>query len=446
MLVLVLIFVVGNAILWMVYRERTYPRTKVMGVSIGSVNYAQLAQKVDERKLLPASLQLSYDDQTIETTLDELGIKKDLHRTAHSADSQRSWLPILNIVRSSELKAPVGIDEGQFNTKASEIATALRKDPVNARLALNGTTVDIQPGVNGFELDQKALQQSVIASLDAGKSKMSAPATPTVPSITADSLKESQTTLQNQLKTSITYRYNSQAKQASSEDIAKWFVQSGETYVLAAAPIQAYIMQVGKQFGIRVKNIESVATSTRQAVSAQKALDITLAVQTAAKTYTYCVAAKGVDVSYLPTLKSKLHATYGDARGWSLDGSIDYVEVAGTCNFTVWLTAASLMPTFGAICDSLWSCRVGDNVVINFDRWQHASPSWNASGGSLDDYRSMVINHETGHWLGFGHSSCSGPGQPAPVMQQQSIDLQGCTFNPWPTAGETSSLKRKLGL
>jgi hypothetical protein len=48
----------------------------------------------------------------------------------------------------------------------------------------------------------------------------------------------------------------------------------------------------------------------------------------------------------------------------------------------------------------------------------------------------MVINHEVGHFIGFGHASCGGAGQPAPVMQQQSISLQGCKFNPWPTASE----------
>jgi hypothetical protein len=125
---------------------------------------------------------------------------------------------------------------------------------------------------------------------------------------------------------------------------------------------------------------------------------------------------------------------------------VEYREVSSGCDFTVWLTAANQMPSFGAICDPLWSCRVGPNVVINFNRWQNASEAWNARGGSLEDYRHMVINHETGHWLGFGHSHCPGPGQPAPVMQQQSIDLQGCSFNPWPTAGELAALKRDLGI
>jgi hypothetical protein len=85
-------------------------------------------------------------------------------------------------------------------------------------------------------------------------------------------------------------------------------------------------------------------------------------------------------------------------------------------------------------------------VVINNDRWLYASTAWNNQGGSLEEYRSMVINHETGHWLGFNHSYCPGTGQPAPVMQQQSIDLQGCVFNPWPTATETAILKQRLGL
>jgi hypothetical protein len=79
---------------------------------------------------------------------------------------------------------------------------------------------------------------------------------------------------------------------------------------------------------------------------------------------------------------------------------------------------------------------VGRYVVINQNRWQYASPSWNRAGGSLRDYRHMVVNHEVGHWLGRTHSGCSRSGRPAPVMAQQSIDLQDCRFNPWPLASE----------
>lgn len=432
--------------LWIMYRERTYPRTKVAGSHIGSVSYDQLARKVDQLQLLPDTLQLHYGDTSVEVSPDDLGVRKDSDRTAKSAQSQKSWLPILNLWRSPELKAPIRFDETQFAAKTGELAQTLRKDPANARLVLNGATVDIRPGTDGFELAQKSLQQAVTTALDAGRKKTTVPTNKTTPKVSADSLKEAQKTLQNQLKTNITYRYNGKVRQASSEDIAKWFTQSGETYTLSREAIQAYITLVGKEFGIRVKDAGTVAASTQQAVSNQKAFDATLVVQTSAKTYTYCVAARGVDAAHLSTLKSKLQSVYNDSRGWSLDGLIEYKEVASGCNFTVWLSAASQMPSFGAICDSMWSCRVGPNVVINFDRWQNASPSWNAGGGSLEDYRAMVINHETGHWLSFGHLHCGGAGQPAPVMQQQSIDLQGCTFNPWPLKSELDSLRRSLGL
>jgi hypothetical protein len=90
------------------------------------------------------------------------------------------------------------------------------------------------------------------------------------------------------------------------------------------------------------------------------------------------------------------------------------------------------MSSFGGACDVIWSCRSGPNVVINEDRWLGASPAWNETGASLTDYRNMVINHETGHWLGFGHQLCDAAGEAAPVMQQQSMGLQGCAPNPWP--------------
>ena len=89
-----------------------------------------------------------------------------------------------------------------------------------------------------------------------------------------------------------------------------------------------------------------------------------------------------------------------------------------------------------AVCSSKWSCRVGNYVIINQDRWKYASPAWNDAGGTLREYRHMVVNHESGHWLGWRHRDCTGAGDKAPVMQQQSIRLSGCTFNPWPLKSE----------
>ena len=59
-------------------------------------------------------------------------------------------------------------------------------------------------------------------------------------------------------------------------------------------------------------------------------------------------------------------------------------------------------------------------------------------GGNLANYRTMVINHETGHRLDHrdNETVCQQAGEPAPLMQQQSISLRGCTINEWPLDSE----------
>jgi hypothetical protein len=440
------VFIVINAVLWVIYRERTYPRTSVMNTSIGSTPYGSLSQKVNEQKLLPATLKLTHGSQETAVNLASFGITKDVERTVRSANQQRSWLPLVNLFKSPELRAPVTVDRDTLTAKAKELAGVIRQDAVNARLALTGATVSIAEAKNGYVLEQNELKTAIIQALDGGKTTLAAPTERLAPKVTADALQDDKQSLEAQLNVALTYKYGGKSKQPTREDIAKWYMQSGESYTLSQDAIRAYITQVGSDFGIRVKDSSQAAAATAQAITDRKATTITLTAQIAVKTYAYCTAVKGVDASHLPALRSKLRAAFTDSRGWSLNGLVEYTEVTSGCNFTVWLSAPELMPTFGAICDAMWSCRVGTNVVINYDRWTNASPAWNAAGGSLEEYRNMVINHETGHWLGFGHRNCSGTGQAAPVMQQQSINLQGCSFNAWPVAAELATLRQKLGI
>jgi hypothetical protein len=153
-------------------------------------------------------------------------------------------------------------------------------------------------------------------------------------------------------------------------------------------------------------------------------------------TFTYNVQTKGTITADVAEFKTQVNETLNDSRGWSRL-NLQFTEVATGGKLTIYLADSSQMTSFSATgCSSSWSCTVGNTVIINQDRWLNASDAWNAAKGSLRDYRHMVVNHETGHWLGHSHQTCGGPGQPAPVMQQQSIDLMGCAFNPWPLDSE----------
>ena len=155
-----------------------------------------------------------------------------------------------------------------------------------------------------------------------------------------------------------------------------------------------------------------------------------------ARTVSYIVKTKGTITADFAEFKQQANQTLNDARGWPKLG-ISFREVAEGGDFTLWLAEASTLKSFSAEgCDTTYSCNVGRDVIINQDRWQGATPSWNDAKGSLRDYRHMVVNHETGHWLGHGHRYCAQSGAAAPVMQQQSMDMQGCQPNPWPLSDE----------
>ncbi|MER5457497.1 DUF3152 domain-containing protein [Micromonospora sp. NPDC002389] len=119
-------------------------------------------------------------------------------------------------------------------------------------------------------------------------------------------------------------------------------------------------------------------------------------------------------------------------QGWTAGGrwQLRRVGPGRQPDFTVYLATPV---TRDVLCqdtpDGYTSCRNGDRVVLNVARWVKGTPGF---GKNIDGYRQYVVNHEVGHRLGMGHELCPGRGRPAPVMQQQTLGLHGCTANGLP--------------
>jgi hypothetical protein len=130
-------------------------------------------------------------------------------------------------------------------------------------------------------------------------------------------------------------------------------------------------------------------------------------------------------------------STLADPRSWGHGEQMSFQRVgaaqaaARQYDFKVTLVSPGSMETYcpGVGTGGYTSCRYGDRAVINLARWSAAVPDYQ---GDVATYRRYVVNHEVGHALGHHHEFCAGPGQVAPVMQQQTLGLKGCVKNAWP--------------
>lgn len=139
----------------------------------------------------------------------------------------------------------------------------------------------------------------------------------------------------------------------------------------------------------------------------------------------------GTDAS---TFASAVRSVLFDPRSWGGTGRVAFRRVAAAGSFRIALASPELTRRLCGPFDTgrSLSCYNGGRAVLNAYSWTNGRPFF----PDLATYRAYQINHEVGHALGRPHRDCPGAGEPAPVMQQQSKGLDGCTANAWPLPSE----------
>ena len=127
-------------------------------------------------------------------------------------------------------------------------------------------------------------------------------------------------------------------------------------------------------------------------------------------------------------------------RGWTSSGRVSFRRVASRreANTRIILASGELVDRlcFPLETEGRVSCRNGDDVVLNLDRWRRGSGDF----ATTTAYRQYLVNHEVGHRIGQLHRYCAEAGVRADVMQQQTTSSAPCRPGSWPRAGELASL------
>ena len=146
--------------------------------------------------------------------------------------------------------------------------------------------------------------------------------------------------------------------------------------------------------------------------------------------------------SEAPSFALVVAAALGADDGWAAAGRPFRLGRGSTGTVDVILATPA---TVDRLCHPLrtggtYSCGHSGRAVINVDRWRRGASAYT---GTLADYRIYVVNHEVGHLLAMPHAACPSRGAKAPVMQQQSKSLAGCTATTRPSPGELDRLRAR---
>lgn len=120
-----------------------------------------------------------------------------------------------------------------------------------------------------------------------------------------------------------------------------------------------------------------------------------------------------------------------DPRGWAADIRFERTADPDDARIRVLLaspgTVDRLCAEVGLETVGVFSCWNQTFAALNSMRWNDGADAF----GDLRTYRHYLVNHEVGHGLGQAHVDCPGPGEPAPVMMQQTLGTDGCVPNGW---------------
>jgi hypothetical protein len=132
------------------------------------------------------------------------------------------------------------------------------------------------------------------------------------------------------------------------------------------------------------------------------------------------------DVDYDPKqFRDEVKTYLADPNGWRSEG---YVFVRSSSpDVEIHLSSPRTLESNGCH-DGTLSCAEmnGRHMHLNAMRWTQGAPP---SKLPLKKYRQYMVTHEMGHILGHDHVDCPGPGQPAPLMMQQTRGIGRCNPN-----------------
>ena len=147
--------------------------TVVAGVGIGGLSPANAASTLEEELAPRVAADHAVRADDVETTFSPAaaGMQLDIDRTIDVADDQplNPWTRLVTLFSDRAVDPVITGEKTALDAQIDTIATQVDRAPVNATIAIDGTTPSVVPPADGRELDRDAAAEAITAALASGE-------------------------------------------------------------------------------------------------------------------------------------------------------------------------------------------------------------------------------------------------------------------------------------
>ncbi len=430
------------------YANRVYPGVHVDNLAVGGWTFDELHQKLPQAIPKPAlSAVLGAGHYSLALGEVGSGTNADLERNVREA-GRLTPLPLAGVVGSFFAKpiSPVFVlSDDAVDRSVAVLAAAVERTPSNAAVMIHGVDVFVLADKSGVHLDRAAAAAAIRAAYG-HVATVSINPVRLEPSVVAADYANEATQAQAMITTNVQILIKKAKYSPTPAQIASWVVFQGPSkgITVDTAGVAVFVATIPGSFD-RSGTVNAVvaALNARQGVSFSPSTKKptagptqgSLAAVGPAASYSYCL---DETAGAAPTLATATAASLGAGGSWTLGGKLHFALAKTGCNFTVRLANTAVMAALDPACEHQSTCRIHNDLAIAIDNWAKAPSSW---AGDTTSYRTELINHVVGQWLGFEHPTCSVAATQATVLSTPSLLIGGCSPKWYPVPAELQDTK-----
>lgn len=246
------------------YADKIYPKIMIAGINVGGMTREQAETVLSEKikHLNNNGPEITYNDQTLKPTLDEMGITFNTDEILDQAFGYGRNGSFQDKVKDdfslafegTTLEISPQIDQAIFDEYLSQLASVVEKEPINAQITISDGVISITEEENGRGLDKNKLKTDLTNLINSGQTsgKIVMATSDLMPDITIEGTTDAKVQAERMLSAApIVVTFENIGWTASRNEIGSWikFSQNGNNLVASVHP-DGFIAYIAEQVEI----------------------------------------------------------------------------------------------------------------------------------------------------------------------------------------------------